>query len=321
MKRIAWIVLLVLTTNVYAVYSHDQSTFGYVDLLYWQVRESGADNWGQLATKTGSHTQYTVLDAPFDWNTGIRLGIGHTFNQGHSDARFEYTHYQASATSQASGTVISAFDGNYFANNTNGAALDLPYSSANIRYQLFYDTIDLTLGQHYQVDTALSFHPYLGIKLATINQNIYSNWRDPIPATDFTTATENLKNNFSGVGPSVGVDSNWSLYKGAAYSLDLIGNLVTGLLYGHTTLSDIYANNKPVNIIVYNTSINGASPMIGGIMGLQWHSQLAKSDISLSVGYEAQIWFNQVQFYSLNMGKIIRPVTFQGGNLACQFNF
>lgn len=321
MKKLCWIFLLVLATKAYAVTPHNQSTFGFIDLLYWQVRESGADNWGQLATEHGSTTQYTVLDAPFDWNTGIRIGLGHEFNQGSYDVSLEYTHYQTNASNQASGTVISSFDGNYFANNTDGAALDIPYSSANIRYQFFFDTLDLKLGQHYQLDSVLIFHPFLGLKVATINQKIYSNWYNPIPATDFTTATENLKNNFTGIGPSIGIDSNWLLYGGTRQSFYLVGNLNAGLLYGHTTLSDIYANNKPVTITVHNDSINGASPMLGGLLGLEWNSQLAKSDISIRLGYEAQIWFNQVQFYSLNMGKIIRPVSLQGGNLEFRINF
>lgn len=296
-------------------------TFGFLDLLYWQVRESGADNWGQLAITSGSNTTYKVLEAPFDSNFGVRVGLGHEFNHGSYDITLAYTHFKTTASNQASGTVISAFDANYFANNTDGSALDLPYQSANVRFQFFYNTLDLTLGRNYVLDSVLRFHPYIGIKAGSIYQNIYSNWMNPIPATDFTTATEDLKNNFNGIGPSLGVDSNWTVYSRATQSIDLVGNLVGSLLYGHTTLSDIYANDKPVTITVHNDSINGVSPMLGGLLALQWNSQFAQSDISIRIGYEAQIWFNQVQFYSLNMGKLIRPVTLQGGNFEFRFNF
>lgn len=322
MKKIIWILLLAVTAEAHASVSGKQHpTIGFVDLLYWQVRESGADNWGQLVTGTGSKTKYKVLDAPFDWNTGVRVGVGHEFNDGSYDIVLAYTHYQTTASNQASGLVISSFDGNYFANNTNGAALDIPYQSANIRYQFFFNTLDLNLGTNYILDKVLQFHPYIGLKAATINQNIYSNWMNPSPATDFTTATENLKNDFSGIGPTVGVNSDWTVYSGSHQSFDLVGNLVGGLLYGHTTISDIYANNKPVTITVYNDSINGMSPMLGGLLGVQWAYQLSASDISVRLGYEAQIWFNQVQFYSLNLGKIIRPVSLQGGNIEFRFNF
>jgi hypothetical protein len=312
---------LVFTLEAHAVGVSSRPTFGFVDLLYWQVRESGADNWGQLATGTDDNTTYKVLDAPFDWNTGVRIGFGQEFNQNSFDLAFAYTHFQTTASSHASGTVISSFDGNYFANNTNGAALDLPYESANIRYQFYFNTIDLMIGKNYKVDSVIGFHPFLGLKLASIKQNIYSNWFNPIPATDFTTATENLQNNFNGLGPAIGVDSNWLLYDVSGKSIYLVGNLVSGLLYGHTTLSDVYGNNKPVTITVYNDSVNGVSPMIGGLLGLQWNYQFATSNLSLRLGYEGQIWFNQVQFYSLNMGKIIRPVSLQGGDIELSYHF
>jgi hypothetical protein len=321
LKKLIWILLLVSAAEVHAEIPRKNSSFGYIDLLYWQLRESGADNWGQLATISGTNTTYKVLDAPFDWNTGVRIGVGHEFNNGSFDVTLAYTHYQATASNQASGTVISSFDGNYFANNTNGASLDKPYRSANIRYQFFYNTLDVNLGKNYKLDTILSFHPYFGIKTAMLYQNIYSNWMNPIPATDFTSATENLKNNFSGIGPSVGVDSTWLVCSSKGKTVDLIGNFAGALLYGRTTFSDIYANNKPITITVHNDNIKGVSSMLGGLLGLQWNSQFAKSDLNIHLGYEAQIWFNQMQFYSLNMGKMSRPVILQGANIEFRFNF
>lgn len=321
LKKWVWIFLFVFTAEVHAVTSRNKPTFGFVELLMWQVRESGADNWGQLATTSGSQTLFKVLDAPFNWDTGVRIGIGHEFNQGEYDVILAYTHYQATASNQASGVVISSFDGNYFANNLNGTSLDLSYKNANIRYQFFFNTVDLTLGKNYKLDSTFQFHPYIGIKAASINQNIYSNWMNPTTTTTFSAGTENLKNNFSGVGPTIGVDSNWSIYTNTTQSIALAGNLIGGLLYGHTSLSDIYANNQPTTITVHNNSINGVSPMLGGLLGLQWNCHFAKSDISIRLGYEAQIWFNQVQFYSLNLGKIIRPVSLQGGDVEFRFNF
>jgi hypothetical protein len=321
LKKLIWILLFAFTAEAHAVTSRKEPTFGFIDLLMWQVRESGADNWGQLAISSGSKTLYRVLDAPFDWNTGVRIGFGHEFNQGGYDVMLAYTHYQTTASNQASGTVISSFDGNYFVNNLDGAALDIPYHSANIRYQFFFNTVDLNLGRNYKIDSVLEFHPYIGLKAASINQYIYSNWLNPVTPTTFTAGTENLKNNFSGMGPTLGVDSDWSIYNGHHQSVDLIGNLVGGLLYGHTTFSDVYSNNQPITITIHNNSINGASPMVGGFLGLQWSSQFAKSDISIRAGYEAQIWFNQVQFYSLNLGKIIRPLSLQGGDIEFRFNF
>jgi Legionella pneumophila major outer membrane protein precursor len=321
LKKLIGIFLFACTAQAQAVSTHSDSTFVFADALIWQLRAGAADNWGQQIGTNGSTSIFNVLDAPYEWNTGIRLGVGHEFNQGSYDVVLAFTHYQANASNQASGSVISAFNGNYFANNLNGTALDFPYRNANIRYQFYYNTFDLNLGTNYEIANIVVFHPYLGLKAASLKQNIYSNWLGPIGPTNFTAATEDLKNDFSGIGPSLGVDSRWFVYTNGNQSVDLVGNIVAGLLYGHTSISDVYTNNVPVTITIYNASINGASPMFDGLLGVQWNKQFAKSDMSVRVGYEAQIWFNQIQFYSLNMGKVNRPISLQGGNIEFRYNF
>lgn len=321
MKKLIWILLLIITTEVHAAFSSNQSSFGFVDLLLWQVRESGADNWAQTLTITGQQTSAQIIDAPFDWNTGIRIGIGHQFNQHSYDLIFSYTHYQISAFNQTSGVVASAFDGGYFVNNTNGANLGLTYNSANIRWQFFYNTFDLNIGKKFKLNPVLQLHPFIGLKTASINQNIYTNWLNPTKPTNFTTATENIKNNFWGIGPTIGVDTTWAIYTNKHQALNIIGNIVAGLLWGHWHFNEVYHNNTPVTITTSVASVNGAAPVTAGLLGLQWLKQFSQSNISLSLGYEAQIWFNQVQFYSLSMGRINRPTSIQGANLDLRFNF
>lgn len=321
LKKLIGILLLACVTHAYAYSSNHQPTFAFADVLYWQMRASGADNWGQQAISGGGKTEFKVLDAPYEWNTGIRLGIGREFSEPQFDVVLAYTHYQSTASNQASGKVISSFDGNYFVNNLNGASLDIPYRAANIRYQFFFNDVDLYVGRHYQPDDHLSLHPYFGLKAASIDQKIYSNWIGPIPVSNFTAGSENLTNYFTGVGPAMGVDASWTVYTNATQSIDVLGNLVGGLLYGHTTMTDVYANDQPITITVYDDSINGASPMVGGLLGIAWNKQYAASQLKITLGYEAQIWFNQTQFYSLNMGKMNRSISLQGADLEFRYNF
>lgn len=320
MKKLLWI-LLALTAEVQAATFPNEPTFGFIDVLMWQARESGADNWAQLISPAGAQRSAKLIDAPFDWHTGVRIGVGHEFAQHCYDVIFAYTHYQTNASNQASGIVYSAFVGNYFVNNTDGANFGPKYNSGTIRWQLFYNSVDLDLGRNFNLGPVLQLHPFIGLKAASINQNIYTNWLNPTPPTNFTRATENLKNDFWGIGPMIGVDSTWPIYSGECQSLNLIGNIAGGLLWGHWHFNEVYANNTPITITNNVSSINGAAPMAAGLLGLQWIYQFAKTDMSVSLGYEAQVWFNQVQFYSLSMGRINRPVAFQGGNMDIRLNF
>lgn len=320
MRKLIGILLFVFATASFAASSANDTTFAFIDLLPWQAREAGADNWAQVFNITSEKTTVKLINAPLPWNTGVRLGMGRTFYQA-NDVIFAFTHYQTTANSQATGTVASAFDGAYFANNVNGANLGLAYRNANARWQFFYNTVDLNVGHHFVIDPVLQLHPYVGLKAASINQTVYTNWFTPVVATTFTQATETLKNDFSGFGPMLGTNSTWTLYHGSDQSFNLIGNLAAGLLYGHWHFNEVYTNNTPVNITVYVSSVNGVSPIVDGLLGVQWLKQFNKSNISVRLGYEAQIWFNQMQFYSLSMGRVNRSLTMQGGNLDFQFNF
>lgn len=316
LKKLLWILFFTSIADVYAaaenILPQNNSTFGFVNILRWQLREGGADNWAQEFSSTSNTEPIRIVDAPFQWNNGIRIGIGQLFSASNNDIALVYTHYHTLATNTASGLVSSSFDGNYFANNTNGASLGPDYRNASIRWQFYYDTLDLNAGHLLSFNSLLQLHPYIGLKGAVINQSIFSNWNNPTPATTFTTATENLKNNFSGIGPSIGIDTTWPMYLGTQKSISLLGNFTGALLYGHWYFDDVYMNNKPVTITVHNDSINGLSPMFGGLLGLRFDNQFKNSKISLMIGYEIQMWFNQIQFYSLNGGKYNRSLTLQG---------
>ena len=148
-----------------------------------------------------------------------------------------------------------------------------------------------------------------------------SNWYNPTTTSSFTNASENLKNNFSGLGPVFGVDSLWSFYTNAHQSFNIAGNLTSALVWGQWTFKDVYNNNTPVTIAVNSDGVNGLSPMVDGLLGVQWNMTLPSTELSVRLGYEEQIWFNQMQIYFLDTGKMNRTTTFQGANLQIKFTF
>lgn len=308
--------MLLLFTSVASAH-----TAGFIDLLWWEARESGADNWAQIITPAGEQRSATLIDAPFDWHTGFRIGFTHALGPDCYDVTLAYTHYQTTASNHVNGPVFSAFDGNFFANNTDGSDFGPNYQSASIRWKFFYNTIDLDLGRPFKLDPVLQLHPHIGIKAASINQKIYTSWFNPTVATNFTVASENVKNDFWGIGPTIGVDTRWPIYCSTCQSLHLIGNVTAGLLWGQWHFNEVYSNNSPVNITVKLDSVYGASPMADGLLGLEWLYRFAKSDVSVRLAYEAQVWFDQLQFYSLNLGRLNKPVSLQGGNVEFRIKF
>lgn len=321
MKKIIWTLLTCFIISAHAESLNKvPNNFAAFDLLYWQAREGGADNWAKTISAPGAQQTAQLADAPFPWKTGIRLSIGHFFHEN-SDVALAFTHYTTTATNQVSGIVYSSLDANYFANNTDGSDFGPSYSNANVRWQLFYNNLDVELGHNFHLDSLLQLHPRFGLEFASINQNIYTNWNNPTTTTTFTSASENLQNNFSGIGPVFGIDSLWSLYSGSHHSFNIVGNLTTALVWGQWTFKDVYNNNQPVTITVNSDGVNGLSPMIGGLLGVQWNMTLPTTELSIRLGYEEQVWLNQMQIYFLDTGKMNRSTTFQGANLQFKLTF
>ena len=129
----------------------------------------------------------TLVDAPFDWRAGLRVGAGVQRNDGF-DMTLYYTNLHTSATSQASGEVYSAFMGNFYIDNTDGADYGPHYHQASIFWDFDFHTIDFEIGRNYAIGTNLELRPFLGLKTAIINQTIKSNWRDPIDTVSRTVS-------------------------------------------------------------------------------------------------------------------------------------
>jgi hypothetical protein len=54
---------------------------------------------------------------------------------------------------------------------------------------------------------------------------------------------------------------------------------------------------------------------------LEWIDSFPKADVKVRLGYEGQVWFDQVQFNTLNSGRLNDIMSLQGGLLSFSVNF
>lgn len=319
------------TPSLFASESHKDSTFVFVDLLEWQVREGGADMVGELISPVGTaNPSVKLLDAPFNWSTGLRVGGGYR-HANNWDGLAYYTKYRTQATNQLSapGQIYSPYIGNFFQNNTNGKNNGPFYDAANVRWTIDYNTVDFELGRTFPIDQILTLRPFLGLKGAIINQDIYTHWQGPntlsggvpIPITTFSAASETLSNDFSGIGPSFGLDTTWPICKFSQGSLNLTGDFSAALLWGLWRYKDNYQTNGSASVNVRGDNINGAAPMTRVFVGLEWVKAFSKTEVDISLGYEGQVWFDQMQFNTLSSGRLNDLMSIQGGVLDFRINF
>ncbi len=318
MKKIIFILLLCCSSQLFAFQAQQKASniFAFADVLFWKAGVSGSDNWSQVITAANTNFQTaTINSVPFQYNTGYRIGIGYTKPSEFWDALFYFTSYKSRGLNQQTGNVYVDYVGNFFVNNTNGGSIaNAPYYGMGaIQWKLIFDTLDLELGHSFKIDKLLSLRPYLGLKTALINQSIYTAWFNPINVATFTQASENLQNNYWGIGPVLGLKSIWPVYQNEARSLGIFADLSGALLWGHWSFGDHYSNNYPLSVTVNHSDLNGASTMARGQIGLEWVSQFRTVDLSARLAYEAQVWLSQLQFYTYNQGRLNNLMSLQGG--------
>ena len=290
----------------------------FADVLLWTVREGAAENWAQNITGANQVGNATLIGAPFDWTAGFRVGTG-VHRGGGFDTTLYYTNFHTSARNQASGEIYSAFLGNFYVDNTDGGDFGPHYQHGSILWDFNFHSIDFELGRSRKIGTNLELRPFLGLKAAILKQSIKTRWLDPIDTSGlhshtytFTSATENLNLDFWGIGPSLGVTMEMPLRDRESSSLKLFGTPSAALLFGRWNNTEVYKNDE-VQIAVDTSPITGAATVLRGVIGLEWERRFSQITSTVRFGYEAQVWLNQMQFYSYNMGRLNNLTSLQGG--------
>jgi hypothetical protein len=292
----------------------------FADVLLWNVREGLDENWAQIITSTDFPTANTgtaaLVGAPFPWRAGLRVGMGVQPSDGFEMTAY-YTYFRTTAVKQASGDVYSGFMGNFYVDNADGVDFGPYYRSANIQWAFRFDTIDFEIARNCTIGTNLELKPFVGLKAGIINQSIKTNWFDPINTSKhtytFTSASEYQDPHFWGIGPSLGVTMTMPLRTGDTSSLKLFGTPSGAIMLGHWTCSEQYVNNEQTTVTIDTSPITGVATMLRGVVGLQWQRCLSRVTSTVQVGYEAQLWLNQMQLYSYNMGRLNNVTSLEGG--------
>ncbi len=312
--------------NPSARFKADRRSFNFFGaLLVWTAREVGSDCWAEVITTSSNK----LKEVHFGWDPGFRVGLGYGmhYDQWDTQAYFTWFHTRGSDhVSSTPGSVFSTFLGNFYVDNATGAGISGPsYQKADIGWSIRFNMFDWELGRNYWVSRALALRPFLGIKGGWIDQSIHSTWHNPAltGAQFFSKGEENIKNDFWGIGPSAGVNMKWNLLTRPCHSLYLFGDFSGALMWGHWSFRDLFRNNIQQRVKVDLENIKSAATMVRAFTGFGWSANLKQDRyrFSAKLGYEAQCWLNQLQFYSFIGGRLDTALTLQGGSFEISFDF
>ena len=263
----------------------------YADLLYWQASESV--DWALTNNLSSTEQVVSYKTIGFNFAPGFRVGVGQ--NNKDWGGRFLYTHYNVGANDSASGTVISGFEAGKFVQKFSNAA--------QVNFVINFNMFDADLYKELSVSETLLFRPLIGLKGGWINQSINVYTQGQI---DYT---EKLNNNFTGIGPKIGLESQWSFYQKENYHYSLIASVASACMWGNWALNDTLAetNSLQINQMLVGKRDFGAVT-VQGLVGVS----LDYKGYVIKAAYEVSDWFNQYQVFDNTTGARNNDLVLQG---------
>jgi cob(I)alamin adenosyltransferase len=284
--------------------------------LYWKFYEGGTD----YAT---TYSSSFLEDAHgkqfhFNWTSGFRVGLGYVFERDAWDLYFSYTQIQNNANSSTDGTLFPLL----LYQDIGSTDAPITADSAHIHWKAMFRNLDADLGREYFVGKWLSFHPAFGLKGAWIDQNIKVRYNNSTDDEEFKTK---FKNDFSGVGPKLGVNSNWFLGKGFSFYAGVTG----ALLWGDFSLKQTQERTDDTVEVDLKSHFDRIVPTAQIRTGLlfDWFFNRDRCHIGINAGWEFQYWWNQNQIERFTDDRLpiyIRSsdeLSMQGFTLGLRFDF
>ena len=204
----------------------------HADFIYWRADEDGLEYGTKM--KAGpiigveSQTKTRFLDLDFQWDPGVRVGLGYTFDHFDCwklDLNWTHLHSHAQNRSSARGiesqigkvdTIVSPWVNLLF-------ELRAGASEASAHWDLHYDTIDLDFGKNLRLSRRFSANPYFGFRGAILDQNYKVRYKNVFilaeSAPSFTRSVRfKAKNDFKAFGLRGGTElmchlsENWHIF-------------------------------------------------------------------------------------------------------------
>lgn len=258
------------------------------DFIYWEALEDQIVYGIKQNTTTSdgvTHLKQRIEQPHFRFRPGFKVGLGYNLPYDGWDlyANWTWLHARKTTRTGASEGILNPFD--------DAASADTA-TVAQARFRFKYNTLDLELGRSMFLSRKLSIRPQVGLRGASIDQDVLSRYSgllsDP---TEVTKAKQ--KSDFFAIGPRFGIQtrygSKWSVF----------GAFDFALLYGKRDIS-LKAFNVTDEGDQRILSINGdkhrVRPNAQLQLGFDWGTCFCQNRyINIGASYESQYWWSQFE--------------------------
>ncbi|MBF2026125.1 MAG: hypothetical protein IGS48_05065 [Oscillatoriales cyanobacterium C42_A2020_001] len=290
------------------------------EALFWNARPSDTMDYAIADPGTALATSGDLKTVDYNNGTGFRFGANYRLPNSGWDLGGNYTNFNtqgsSNATAPANGFLFSTRS-HPFQNETADTA------SANSK--LNYKAGDFEAGYNIRAGKSVDLRLFGGLKASNLNQKMNINY----DGRDYTNGKINTENNFTGVGPRVGLEAKVPL--GAGFSV--FGRGAASMQVGTqtSTFRETDRNGADVIAELRRQQKGQVVPGLELAAGLSWEKQLSKrAKIEVGGGYELQHLFNvndNVRFvdaaspgvFAQNKGDLSMRGFFVKGGVSVQF--
>ncbi len=284
---------------------------GHVDFLYLKGKVSDGilTNGGSASIVLLGNKIYSLKEIYIDWDGGFDVGIGWNFPADRWGLSFDWFHFSSTTSFElpfgnaVKSGLISFAPANFLA--PYGIGYTDAYSIGDVDFAMNFNLLELAIKRTFLAGPALSLTPKAGLIALFI--------RDSIDLTYFSTPLIRISNRqlVNGVGVMMGIGSDWEV--GCGFSL-----------YGNFDFAAVSYSSKVIEIPSFargpsfeaqgaQFQVDQFDPLLRYQLGGRWNLPLSRENIyfSLSLGWEALLFFNQDHFTSYSFSEA-KPLSLQG---------
>lgn len=272
---------------------------------YWQPIQENME-LGLVSDVAGGNTMLNgnIVNLDFDYKPGFKTGLGINFEHGDWDTFAEYTwfrgkHTTATKLDRANSPDATIHPIALFPVNSS-------YYNASQSWRLHMDLLDWQLARSYYVGMKLSFRPFFAARAAWIRQNAKLNFEDNKETANAYASQQNKKSRSWGVGPRVGIGTNWMLGEGFRLfgngGADVLFTQYTKLRSSQVNLDQQGQQVEDERFVVIQTKYNTLRTHLDLELGFGWGTYFDNNNwhVDLSAGYGFQVFFDQNMFRTFN---------------------
>jgi len=300
----------------------NQGIFFNFEFLYWRAIQHGMVYAIDMQNLDITINYPTFggdwIRIKYDWDPGLRVGIGWNSNHDNWDIQALWTYYRnhSSETTIAQNSAIGQGLATVWISNNQAPILAMSYAKAT--WKLDYNMFDLECGRSYFVSKNLSLRPHFGLRGGWLDQDfliLYENSLFAFPNNPTTPANFTGNSDYSGIGPRMGINTNWYLHKNFKMFANISGSLLYGKVKAHSRQN---ATNQDTNQMYIFEDINDrfyellANATL--FTGLSWGCCFSQDKyyFGLDLGWEATYWWDQLHISTLGDLFYNSPITLNG---------